>query len=349
MAGPVVVAVMEPASLHADARRRTEELDRLRAHPEVAQVLVAPYQEPAEVRTRRSAPGHVRAQEDEVPLDGAVRSALASAEVAIALDLPFGVPALAPHLRWVQAIGSGVGQLLTAGLAEGGVRLANGAGTASHEIAEFVLARILEHWKRLPELAAAQRRREWSPSYGRPVSGSTLGLVGLGAIGSAVAGRARALGMRIEACRASGAPSPEVDAVVGPDGLRGLARRCDALVVAVPETADTRALVDAEVLAAMRPGSLLCNVGRGSVIDEQALVDALGSGHLGGAALDVFASEPLPRDSPLWAAPRLRVSAHCASVPSASVARAHGLLRENLHRAAGGRRLRNEVDLERGY
>lgn len=345
----LVVALLDPIRLHASADEHAAEVRRLEATPGVGEVVVAPYEEPSEVRTRRSRPGYVPGRDDTVTLTPPQRRALAMADVALALDLPPDTPRLAPRLRWVQAAGTGVGHLVTAGLADAGIALTNGAGTSADEIAEHVLARLLEHWKRLPELAQAQDERAWRPLYGRRLAGSTVALVGLGAIGRAVATRLRALGVVVLAVRRSGAPDPVADEVVGPEGLRGVLARADAVVLAVPETAATTHLLDREALAALPPGAVVVNVGRGSAVDEDALDAALASGHVAAAALDVFAVEPLPPGSPLWARRGARLSAHCASVPAETARRVHALLRENVGRWVRGEPLHNQVDLTKGW
>ncbi len=359
----LVVAVMDPVRLHASLAAHAAEVDLLAAVPGVGSVVVAPYEEPSEVRTRRSRPGYVPAPEDVVPLTAEQSDALGRADVALALDLPLGVAEVAPRLRWVQAAGTGVGHLASAGLAEAGIRLANGAGTSADEIAEHVLARILEHWKRLPELARAQQERDWRPLYGRRLAGSVVVVVGWGAIGRAVGERLAALGVVVRVVRRSGRPDAVTDAaadtvvgpdavadvVVGPDGLSSVLAGADAVVLAVPETASTVGLLDRTALAALPPGALVVNVGRGSAVDESALDAALASGHLGGAALDVFAVEPLPAGSPLWTRRGARLSAHCASVPAETARRVHALLRENIVRWLQNEALINEIDLRKGY
>ena len=125
--------------------------------------------------------------------------------------------------------------------------------------------------------------------------------------------------------------------------------QCDAVVAAVPETPETVGMLDRAAIRAMRPGAFLCNVGRGSILDEAALAEALRDGHLRGAALDVASVEPLPADDPLWDAPNLYLSFHNASAPSALFRNLHRLLRDNLTRYLAGEPLRNEVDLARGY
>src|SRR5690606_31873090 len=128
-------------------------------------------------------------------------------------------------------VGTGIGQLATAGLQGNGIRLTNAAGTSAPEIAEFVLARVFEHHKRLPEIADAQRSADWRPHYGRGLSGTTIGLVGLGGINSAVASLARTLGMRVLASRRShDVPHPDVDVLHHPDRLAEMASECDVVV-----------------------------------------------------------------------------------------------------------------------
>lgn len=343
---PLVIGVLYPRQFHPDEADWHEEIDRLSALDRRVEVVVEPYVEGSALRTRRSVPGFVPGDDDRTPVTDAQRQVLGRIDVALALDLPFDTPALAPRLRWVQAVGSGVGQLATAGLSEGGIRLTNAAGTSAPEIAEFVLARVLEHAKRLPELRATQAAVEWRPLYGRGLAGATIGLVGLGAINAAVARLARAFGMRVVACRRSpGEPHPDVADLYAPEGLTGMVGECDYVVAAVPETPATIGLFDAEAFAAMASGAFFVNVGRGSAVVDDALLAAIRSGHLGGAALDVFDAEPLPADHPYWREPGVVVSAHCSSVPSASIARVHDLFRDNVARFLAGEPLRNPVEL----
>jgi phosphoglycerate dehydrogenase-like enzyme len=125
--------------------------------------------------------------------------------------------------------------------------------------------------------------------------------------------------------------------------------QCDAVIAAVPETPETTGLMDRDAFAAMKPGAFFCNVGRGSLVDEAALLDALQRGHLAAAALDVASVEPLPADHPLWDAPNLYLSPHSASSPAALFANLHDLFRDNLGRYLSGDALTNEVDMSRGY
>lgn len=350
--GPVVVGVLYPSRLHADAVGFAAEIERLRALDARLEVVIEPYEDDSALRTRRSAPDFERGSVAEPALAPALREVLARLDVALALDLPFDTPIVAPRLRWVQAVGTGIGQLRSAGLAGSGIRLTNAAGTSAMEIAEFVLARILEHRKRLPELWAAQGRSSWEMLFGRGMAGCTIGLVGFGAINAEIARLASAFGMRVVVSRRRPASAGELPGVaaVHPSGeLAQMVADCDVVVAALPETDDTIGMFDRGLFAAMKPGAFFCNVGRGSAVVDDALVGALRSGHLAGAALDVFNDEPLPADHPYWRLPGLALSAHCSSVPVASIARVHELFRQNLVRFLAGDVLLNEVDLDLGY
>jgi len=350
--GPVVIGVLYPPEWYRDDEGFAREIAALKGAPEVSGVVVETYVEPHELRSARGKPGAPSLREQAPELTDAQRAALASIDVALAIDLPFDVASVAPKLRWVQAVGVGTGQLQSAGLADAGIRLTSAAGTSGVGIAEFVLARLLQEAKRLRDIEAAQERREWAPVYGSQLAGHTLGLIGLGAINAAVAERAKVFGMRVVATRRSagpGATAPFVDEVLPTSQLRDLLAQSDTVVAAVPETDETRGLMDAGAFAAMPRGSFFCNVGRGSLVDEPALIDALRSGHLRGAALDVASVEPLPASAPLWDAPNLYLSPHSSASPQALFVNLHTLFRDNLARYVAGEPLRNEVDLSRGY
>lgn len=282
-----------------------------------------------------------------VPTDDE-RAALAAADAILGLDLPLGLPALAPGLRWVQVIGSGVDLCLPAGLPGSGVLVTNAAGVSAPAIAEFVIARLLEHWKLLREYAEAQERRHWEMRFGRRAAGRTIVVVGLGAIGGAVAGLARALGMRVVAVRRScppGASDERVDELHPAEQLRDVAGLGDAVVVCATGSPENESLISAEVFAAMRPDALFVNVSRGHLVDECALVRALEEGRIAAAALDVTRREPLPPDDPLWAVPNLRISPHSATTMDGYAAGFLELFRDNLERFVEGRPLRNVVHM----
>lgn len=349
---PIVVGVLHPLWWYGEgdeghgALRALEQIDgRLR-------VEAAEYVEGHDLRTARGTPEGAAAARASAPEPSPeVLDLLSRAHAVVALDLPYDVGVLAPHLVWVQAIGAGTGQLQSAGLAEAGIRLTNASGTNATAIAEFVIGRILEHAKQFPALAEAQLAHQWLSAYGREISTWTVGLVGLGNINTAVASRLAAFGTEVLAARRNpdAAPVPGVGEVFPTERLHEMLARCDVVVSAVPETADTVGIFDASAFAAMRDDALFINVGRGSAVDEPALIDALTDGHLAAAALDVASEEPLPSGHPLWTTPNVRLSGHCAAAPSAMFANLYRLFADNLGRFVRGEELRNPVDLHQGY
>jgi phosphoglycerate dehydrogenase-like enzyme len=338
-----VVAIMYPREWYGDPDAFEGELDALRALDPRVRIELAGYVESSTTRQSRAAGAPV----DVPQLTDEQRDVLSRAEVVTTLDLPSDLVTLAPHLRWVQAVGAGTEQLHPA-VREAGVVLTNNGGANSLGIAEFAFGRVLEAWKYFPALAELQRQHRWEARFGRQLAGSTLGLIGFGAINQAVAARAAAFGMRVLVLRRhADAPLPDgVDAVYGQDALHEMLAACDAVVAAAPETPSTVGMLDAAALAAMRPGAFLCNVGRGSLIDEPALIEALRSGHLSSAALDVTSVEPLPTDHPLWDAPNLRLSYHCSSDPTSMFPNVHRVLHENLRRYLAGEPLLHQVALD---
>ncbi len=251
----------------------------------------------------------------------------------------------------MQAIGAGIDHLDGAVLPDDCV-VTNAAGVAAASIAEFAFGRLLAVWKRFDEIDELQRARRWKPTFGMLVEGRTLGIIGLGAIGTEVATRARAFGMTIIGTRRSyqaGHDHPAVDELRGTDDLHDVLARCDAVVVSAPGTPETENLFDKDAFAAMKPGALFCNVGRGSLVDEAALIDALESGHLGGAILDVTREEPLPADDPLWDAPNIWISPHSSAAQERYTEKLLALFADNLGRFRRGEPLRNVVDRAAGY
>jgi phosphoglycerate dehydrogenase-like enzyme len=328
-----------------------DQVERLRALSPDLDVVVSPYLEDHGLRAARGQGALDELRAGAPALTEEQQAAYARAEVLLALDLPFDLGRIAPSLRWVQAIGAGTDHFRGAGLGPG-VAVTNATGVAAVPIAEFVIGRLLAVWKHFDELADRQHRHVWEPAYGRLVSGLTLGLVGLGGIGTAVAERARALGMRVLAVRrrhVAGDASPVADEVFGPEGLREVLSRSDAVVVCAPATPETQDLFDAAAFAAMRPGAVFCNVARGSLVDEGALLDALRRGHLGAAVLDVTREEPLPADSPLWDAPNLLLSPHSSASLDRYVESLFDLFVENLGRYLRGEPLGNVVELPPGF
>jgi len=277
------------------------------------------------------------------------RRALAEAEVLIALHTPKDLLAHAPRLRWVQCVGAGVDQFVAAGVTRARALVTNASGLSATSMAEYVIGRLLQAWKRFPEQERLQRAHRYVQTYGRTFQGSTIGIVGFGSIGAAVGARAKALGARVLGQRRSYTPGmthPAADELFGPDQLHEMLARCDAVVIAAPATDDTRHLIDAAALAAMPKGSMLVNVARGSLLDTDAFVAAMRSGHLGCAALDVFEEEPLPAESPLWDLENALLSAHSSVSTDRYMDDVFALFCDNLGRFVRGEALRNRVDMQ---
>jgi phosphoglycerate dehydrogenase-like enzyme len=348
----VTVGILYPPEWYRDDDGFARALERIRAVDPRVHVIAETYVEPHDLRTARGVEPP-EAWRDRVPeLTDAQRDAFARVDVVVAIDLPPDVATVAPRLRWVQCVGAGTAQLQSAGLGAAGIRLTSGAGVNSIAIAEFAIARVLQHWKRFREFDALQERHEWGAIFGRQVAGATIGLIGLGNINAAVARRLRAFDVRVLATRRSatpGATAPDVDELFPTTELHAMLGLSDAVIAAVPETPDTAALMDAAAFAAMKPGAFFVNVGRWSLVDEAALVAALESGHLAGAALDVASVEPLPPDHALWDAPNVYLSPHASSAPDALFVNLTDLFCANLARYLAGEPLHNEVDATRGY
>ena len=253
-------------------------------------------------------------------------------------------------LRWLHLRFAGVPPEVLVALRDHPAQMTNGSGAHGVAIAEYVLGVTLAHFKRLHDLRSAQVRSTWLAGQTvRELRGTLAGVVGLGDLGRSTARLLRACGVRLRGLRRSAERCDEVDALFGPAELGAFLDGLDVLVIAAPLTAETRGLIGAAELARLAPGALLVNVGRGPIVQEAALLGALETGQLGGAALDVFSVEPLPADSPLWQAPGVFISPHCADASPQSLERGFAILLDNLERFARGRPLRNVVDRAAGY
>jgi phosphoglycerate dehydrogenase-like enzyme len=321
-------------------------------HPEL-RVHWIDYQEPNELRRARVLGTVTEELQRLEPLLGEDdREALAEAVAVVALDLPSALLEWAPNLRFVQAVGAGIEWLLARRLDLQGVVLTNASGVASGSIAEFVIGRLLEVWKDIRTIEAQQRERVWRPRWAGEMAGRTLGIVGLGAIGRATAVRARAFDMQVVATRRrvqNEYSDPDVDRLWPLEQLDKMLGHCDAVLLSAPSTPETSDLFDAGRFAAMKPGAVFVNVSRGSLVDEPALVEALRSGHLGAAVIDVAKQEPAPPDHVFWDAPNLYLSPHCSASLDLYPDRLFDLFVDNLGRLARDEPLRNIVEAERGY
>jgi len=247
-----------------------------------------------------------------------------------------------PSLRWFQSPAAGYDAEPFHVMVDHGVRVCN-AHVNSLPIAEFVLRAVLDEFQGAEVWRRQEDRREWRIHDWREVAGTTWLVVGFGHIGGAVALRARALGAEVIGCRRNPSPTDPADRMVTPDQLPTVIGDADVVVLSAPATPDSHRLVDAAFLAAMAPDSVLVNVGRGSLIDEAALVAALDAGAPRAAVLDVFDTEPLPDDHPFWVHPRIRVTPHNAAGGSGRFGRQADLFAANLDRWQAGHPLEHDV------
>lgn len=285
------------------------------------------------------------------------RAGLATADVAYTWTLSPEELAGAPRLAWVHSSAVAVETLCLPELAARGVRVTNTRGVQAVPIAEHVLAVVLALAKQIPFTLDNQRRAHWAQDdYTGPrlpwlVQGRTLGLIGIGTIGRALAVRAGGLGMRVVALRRQSdtTPIPGVAAVYGRDRLHEMLGECDVLAIAAPLTPHTHRLVDRAAIAALRPGAVVVNVGRAAILDTDAVVEGLASGHLSGASLDVFPEEPLPSAHPLWTAPNVILTPHTSGFRQGHWDEVIAVFADNLRRFRNGEPLRFEVDPRHGY
>lgn len=252
-----------------------------------------------------------------------------------------------PTVKWVSVGGSGTDHLGRWDPSR--LTVTNAAGVAAGMLAEYALGAMLSFSLDLRGFARRQQARQWAARRVEPIEGKTVLIVGLGKTGQAVARRAHAMGINTLGIRARPKPMPDLDEVHGPDALLTLLRRADFVICCVPLLPNTRGLIGSAAFAAMKPSAVLIDISRGGVVDEAALLSALDTGRLKGAALDVFATEPLPADNPLWACENVIVTPHCASVYDGWDLKAVRMFAGNLTRWRNGQPLLNVVDPERGY
>ncbi len=323
------------------------------------------------------------------------------ADIIYGTSLSGAAAARARRLKWVHAPAAGVDRLLTPELAASPVVVTCSRGLHAHSLSEHAFALMLAVARRLPEFWEDRRQRRWQRREGRVLAGGTLLVVGLGAVGTEVARKGLAFGMRVLAVRRSaldavgegaagtagaaggagatvgaragagagadaGAGGPGVPGVpglspggpalpgglaevAGPESLLRLIGQADWVVLCVPLTAETRGMIGRRELGAMKPSAFLINVARGEVVDEPALVQALKTGQIAGAGLDVFATEPLPPESEVWGLPNVLITPHMGGSMEDYEGRALDIFLDNLRRFLAGEPLLNQVDKQRGY
>lgn len=287
---------------------------------------------------------------------GAALEAVRDAEVYMGFGVPAELLRNGPRLRWVHSGAAGVGGSLTPEMLASDVVFTNSAAIHGPPVAETVLGYLLYFARGLDLAVEGQSRGAWakdrfdaSDSPVRELSRSTVGVVGVGGLGREVAWRARALGARVLGTRRRPEGVEGVEVLQGDGALDTLLEASHYVVLTVPETRETRGLIGRRELERMRPDGVLVNVARGRLVDSDALLEALEGGRIRGAALDVFAREPLPAADPLWRAPRLLITPHTSAYTHAFWERESALLLDNLGRYLEGRPLRNVVDKQAGY
>ena len=289
-----------------------------------------------------------------VEISAATSRDIAEADAAIGLCSP-EVLSKATHLAWIQWGAAGVEHCVQQPVVRARrLLITNTQRTAAPSMAEHVLALMLALSRHLPAFLHEQQGRHWldwdDVATLTDLDGKTVLVVGLGGIGTEVARRAHALGMRVIATRASGHTGPDYVSYVGlPDELLKLTREADYVVNCVPLTPQTTAIFNREFFATMKRSAYFISVGRGRSTVTADLVAALGNGTIAGAGLDVVDPEPLPADSPLWRAPNLIITPHISADTPAALANYSLLLRENLRRYVAGEPMLSVVDVERGY
>jgi phosphoglycerate dehydrogenase-like enzyme len=260
---------------------------------------------------------------------------------------------ISPAVRWIHCRSAGLDDLVSPELIASPAPLTNGSGVFSQPLGEFVLGAILYFAKDFRRLIRNQMAGRWEQFDITEITGRTAGIVGYGDIGRAVAIRLGAMGMRVLALRRSAPPAgkadPLIDKFYGPDGLREMIAQCDYVVVTAPLTPQTRGMIGALEFAAMKPDAVIINVGRGAVIDEEAMIRALTEKRILGAALDVFVNEPLPPGHPFFQLENVLLSPHSADHTRDWLDRAMEFFLTQFKRFSNGEPLLNVVDKKRGY
>ena len=338
----LICSYLEPC--HVDRIREVSDRVRVHYHPELlprprypADHVGAPFERTPEQRAR----WHELVARTEVCFD-----------VDYA-DLP-GFVQHARSVRWIQASSAGIGRLVPReGLDRLNAVFTTAAGVHAPPLAEFVAWAMLAFAKNYPRARAQQRAHMWQRFHTTDLAGSTLAIVGLGSIGRRVAATARALGVRVVATKRTldglDAASLGVDELAPLSDLQRILAEADYVCLVAPHTEETEGMIGTRELAVMKPGAVLINIGRGALVQEKPLLDALRDGPLGGAVLDVAPQEPLPPEHPLWDMDNVILFPHSASTSSRENERLTELFVDNLRRYLAGDELRNVFDPARQY
>jgi len=259
-----------------------------------------------------------------------------------------------PSVEWIHTRSAGLDFIASDGLFQSSAQLTNAKGMFSSTLAEYCMMACSYFAKDLPRLMHQKKEGNWNQYPVLELRGATLGIVGYGDIGRASAKLAKAYGMRVLGLKRSVvAPSfsdPYCDQFYGMEGLKDLMAKSDYILISTPLTEQTRGMISAEVLSQCQPSAVIINVGRGPIIDEEALIDALKNGTIKGAGLDVMTVEPLPKESPLWKMDNVLLSPHNMDMTDTFMKEStEFFVRENLPRFVRGERLLNPVDKSAGY
>jgi phosphoglycerate dehydrogenase-like enzyme len=272
----------------------------------------------------------------------------------VVFDFPSGhfrdLPAVAPRLRWLQSTSAGIGQMVKrVGLDRTDITFTTASGVHARPLADFCLMAMLMFAKNYVWMERDKKAKRWERYCGEELTGKTLAIIGVGRVGQQVARHGKRMDMRVTGMRRSDAPVPAVDKLFDRVELHAMLREADFLVLAAPHTPETEGIIGEVELALMKPRAVLINIGRGALVDEDALIRALQEQRLAGAALDVAREEPPPQDSPLWDMPNVIISPHSASTVTQENARITDIFCDNLRRYLSGQPLRNVLDKERLY
>ena len=280
-------------------------------------------------------------------------SAAADAEVAFSGNNPRRVRQLldaTPNLRWYHTVSAGVENMPLPELAQRGIVLTNNSGSYDIQIAEHLMAFVFAASRQLHRYRDQQRATEWKEQTHQELRDATIVVFGMGSIGGEIARLASAIGMRVVGVRRkAAAPGAGIDRVVAADRLADVVGEADYLAIAAPLTSATRGAISREVISRMKPTAWIMNIARGAIVDEPAMIEALQAKRIGGAALDVFETEPLPPESPLWKLENVIITPHHSGSSPHAGERTLALFAENLRRYKAGEPLINRVDYEAGY
>jgi glyoxylate/hydroxypyruvate reductase A len=341
MGDPLVVLIASPLG--------AEHVDRIRAVDPRIEVLWDPQLLPQpRYVSDHTGPPTTRTPEQ----DARFLEMLGRAEVVF--DFPSGhvrdLVAVAPRLRWLQSTSAGIGQMVKrVGLDGSDITFTTASGVHARPLADFCLMAMLMFAKDYVRMDRDKKAKQWERYCGEELTGKTLAIIGLGRIGHEVARHGKRMDMRVIGMRRSDARVDGIERLFGRDELQAMLREADFLVLAAPHTPETDGIVGEAELAAMKSSAVLINIGRGALVDEPALIRALQQERLAGAALDVFANEPPPEDSPLWDMPNVIVSPHSASTVTQENARITEIFCDNLRRYLSGEPLRNVLDKNKLY